>query len=310
MRYIKLLVSLLSIMICLIGCCDSKSEPQPTPIFPEGALHGEYSISPTTKVYFSKGNLFYQASTQTFKFPDKQYYTNGNNNYYSNTICETNPNWVDAFFWGTSGWSGGVRDYRPGTRYNDSSYFIINGDLSQGLIGDFSNADWGVFNAIEGGGNKAGLWRVLSYDEYVYLFSKRQNASSLFAFVRIRIDENTDMNGLFIFPDNFSIPDDIYLRVSSETDEKEFGNNSLSLGQYEKLTNLGCAFLPASGRWDLFHSVDYNLRGAYWTSSTGINYPERAACFTFEGSFEREIGMADYNRNMALSVRLVQEIKK
>ena len=39
---------------------------------PEGALKGVFSVSSTKKVYFSQGNLQYRASTNTWRFADKQ----------------------------------------------------------------------------------------------------------------------------------------------------------------------------------------------------------------------------------------------
>lgn len=40
---------------------------------PQGGLKGLFTVSPTTVVYFSKGNLQYQASTNTYRFADEQY---------------------------------------------------------------------------------------------------------------------------------------------------------------------------------------------------------------------------------------------
>ena len=38
----------------------------------DGAIRAEFSVSDSTKVYFSQGNLQYRASTGTWKFADNQ----------------------------------------------------------------------------------------------------------------------------------------------------------------------------------------------------------------------------------------------
>ena len=50
------------------------------PFVPEGALSGEFSVSATTKVHFSQGNLQYQASTNNWRFAAHQYDTIGGAN--------------------------------------------------------------------------------------------------------------------------------------------------------------------------------------------------------------------------------------
>ena len=47
---------------------------------PEGALPGEFSVSPTKKVRFSKGNLQYNTATETWNFAEKQYDIIGKDN--------------------------------------------------------------------------------------------------------------------------------------------------------------------------------------------------------------------------------------
>ena len=40
---------------------------------PTGAINGLFSVSPSKQVYFSQGNLQYQASTNTWRFAEHQY---------------------------------------------------------------------------------------------------------------------------------------------------------------------------------------------------------------------------------------------
>ena len=52
-----------------IGKCDEKLKTSVV----QGALNGVFSVSPTKKVVFSKGNLQYRASTNTWRFAEHQY---------------------------------------------------------------------------------------------------------------------------------------------------------------------------------------------------------------------------------------------
>lgn len=45
----------------------------PVPSVPEGAINGLFSVSPSKKVYFSQGNLQYQASSNTWRFAEHQW---------------------------------------------------------------------------------------------------------------------------------------------------------------------------------------------------------------------------------------------
>ncbi|MBO5592718.1 MAG: Ig-like domain-containing protein, partial [Prevotella sp.] len=71
---------------------------------PDGALSGEFSVSATKKVYFSKGNLqakiaSYASNSATaseWKFADSQYSTIGNAAGNTSFVADT---WVDLFSW-------------------------------------------------------------------------------------------------------------------------------------------------------------------------------------------------------------------
>ena len=70
-----------------------------------GALSGVFSVSDSTMIHFSKGNLQYQASTETWRFATNQYDIVGLAN---NQISNTNEGWIDLFGWGTSGYNHGA----------------------------------------------------------------------------------------------------------------------------------------------------------------------------------------------------------
>ena len=185
----------------------------------QGALPGAFSVSATEKVYFSQGNLQYQASTNTWRFAEGQYsYSTTNNN-----RSATYTGWIDNYCYGNSGYSS----HSP---WNTSSYLTTN------ISG--TNYDWGVYNAISNGGNKAGLWRTLTQAEWVYLINTRANASSR----RGQASVN-GINGLVLLPDAWSKPSGI----SFTANPGNYTTNVYTLSQWAQMEAAGAVFLPAAG---------------------------------------------------------------
>ena len=155
----------------------------------DGAILAEFSVSDSTKVYFSQGNLQYRASSKTWRFAEHQWDFVGdsiNGNVYENgvksdnaKISSTYDGWIDLFGWGTSGWNSGANAYQPYSTSTVYSDYYPDGSYYNDLTGSYANADWGVYNKISNGGNQAGLWRTLTYSEWSYLISGRAQASRL-----------------------------------------------------------------------------------------------------------------------------------
>jgi hypothetical protein len=139
----------------------------PQPAQNEGALSGVFSVSPTRKVRFSKGNLQYVTATGIWRFAANQYDTVGGN------IATPS---IDLFGYGTSGWAGsGAVAYQPtDTSTNATDYIATYGSIALStLSGYMEHRDWGVHNPISNGGNKPGLWRALTYHEMNKLLYSR-----------------------------------------------------------------------------------------------------------------------------------------
>ena len=122
-----MLVSILSFFTMIVTSCQKEVEQI------EGALPGLFSVSDNKKVSFSKGNLQYQASTNTWRFAEQQYL------------------YGDLFGWGTG---------------NNPSLSSTN-DLDYATFTDWGN------NPIVNGGNAPNMWRTLTQEEWVYLLKKR-----------------------------------------------------------------------------------------------------------------------------------------
>ena len=154
---------------------------------PVGAIKGLFSVSETKKVYFSKGNLQYQASTKTWRFADNQWdfiggehgviHTGNVNACSNNNISETYAGWIDLFGWGTSGYNHGAVCYQPWSKSENVADYTIYGKENCNLHDFDGTADWG-YNAISNGGNAIGQWYVLDSTEWNYLLNPSSQGKS------------------------------------------------------------------------------------------------------------------------------------
>ena len=251
-----------------------------------GAIVYSFSVSAYKQIYFSQGNLQYQASTGTWKFADNQYDMIGADNA---NISETYEGWIDLFGWGTSGWNSGANAYQPySTNTNIKDYFTKND-----LTGDYANADWGVYNAVVNGGNQTGLWRTLTGEEWGYLISIRTDASSKKALASI-----DGINGLVLLPDNWTLPDGLAFNSGIS----DYEQNTYSTTEWAKMEANGAVFLPAAGYRAGTGASSWNSQGEYWSSSA-IQYLCIPICM------RREAAAASYYVTYGRSVRLVQDVK-
>ena len=67
--------ALLVLLLNLAGTTNAKAQNN----VPTGAINGLFSVSENSQVYFSQGNLQYQASTHTWRFAENQWDYVGNN---------------------------------------------------------------------------------------------------------------------------------------------------------------------------------------------------------------------------------------
>jgi len=164
---------------------------------PTGAINGKFTINADgDQVYFSQGNLQYQASTDTWKFADNQYDYVGSDN---SNISSTYSGWIDLFGWGTSGYNHGGNCYQPwSTSTNYSDYYAYGGS-TYNLYDQTGQADWG-YNAISNGGNTANQWRTLTQPEWNYVFYTRSTTSG----IRYAKANVNNVNGVILLPDDWS----------------------------------------------------------------------------------------------------------
>ena len=266
---------------------------------PEGALPGEFSVSSSKKVHFSKGNLQYQASTRTWRFANNQYDYIGNAN---SNISSTYSGWIDQFAWGTSGWNSGANCYQPWSTSCTNSDYYPGGSSNNGLTGSYARADWGVYNSISNGGNVAGLWRTLTKNEWDYLRNSRANAAAKVGYATV-----AGVNGLILLPDSFTDP--MKNNGSGAFAPKAttgWSANVYTANGWVAMEAAGAVFLPAAG--------DRNCDGIFLVGSSGFYWSSKHNANT--GGSEAAWGLYFHSRDMysqsnyrcyGFSVRLVHD---
>ena len=299
----------------------------------EGSLVGKFSVSSSKQVSFSQGNLQYQASTNTWRFAENQYDYVGNAN---RKPSATYNGWIDLFGWGTSGYDNTANDpaainYQPwaqdtkelntipvdsaqncemqsitgecGWNYTfmDGSYNVYGfgpstNMIDEDLIGTSANYDWGVYNAISNGGNKAGLWRALTDNEWSYLLDSRTNAQYLWSHGMV-----DGVHGVIILSDNFSKP----ASISWTPNAPNWRTNTYTVEQWATLQAIGAVFFPAAGE-RIGQSVHSMQEYGYYWSSTVLD-EGYARYIDFNINFIRS--QMSGNRYHGFSVRLVQNVK-
>ncbi len=243
----------------------------------EGSLTGLFSVSNGKQVRFSQGNLQYQASTDTWRFAEHQYDCIGNTN---SNISLFYQGWVDLFGWGTSG-------------YNDVKPWLIDYDMDALSITG-TKYDWGLNNAISNGGNKAGLWHLLTIDEWEYIVNRRNGSR----FAKATVN---NVRGLLLLPDGWSTA--TYALNAINDVQGGYESNYISATDWSDILEAnGVVFLPCAGIRE-GTTVNYvNGFGRYWSST----YIEKARSLFIHQSDIRPEG-ADYH--WGLAVRLVQSVK-
>ena len=240
-------------------------------------LNGLFSAGDDTQIYFSRGNLRYTRSTDTWSFATYQYDFVGAANTNGAELADV----VDLFGWSTDG--------NPNTKWGIST--STNTDDYKGNF-----VDWGT-NVI--GESPANTWRTPTGDEWIYIFTQRPNAGALYGVAQV-----AGVNGLILLPDNWTGVSGITFKSGYPTNNDNFADyQSFTLDQWNIMEANGAVFLPQAGMRSGTQVTDYTH---YWAATKKSD--TNAALLHFTGN--RIVPDGENNIAFGFVVRLVQSQKK
>jgi len=184
------------------------------------------------KVKFSKGNLQYHCTNQTWRFAEHQWDYIGSDN---SKISADYDGYIDLFGWGT--WLEG------GNPVNKST---TNGDYT------WDNSKVSAFGSE---------WTTLTSDEWTYLFNTRSTTSK----VLYAKAEVNGVNGVILLPDNWSSETTLQ---NTNSISAAFTTNTINATKWSTLESAGAVFLPAAGgRSSGTYVYSVGNFGIYWSST-------------------------------------------
>lgn len=241
-------------------------------------------------IIFSEGNLQYNAAKGVWRFAENQYDTIGVANA---NISATYNGWIDMFGWATSGWQDGIEAYMPYSADTDNGHYWLAGSYENDMVGNWQNADWGVYNAI--GNEEAGTWRTLTEAEWGYIIGGRPDARQLKGTAQIN-----GINGCLLLPDGIELPESITFAPS----KKGWDTNVYDETTWKELEQMGCVFLPCTGMRsrNTGEIKDVNAMGGYWTATHKDEQSAYGVLF-----LDTIITRSNFRRSAGFAVRLAKD---
>lgn len=212
------------------------------------ALPGLFSIAEDKQVVFSKGNLQYTRSTNTWTFAENQYdYVVGGNTVEVDGVKQL----VDK-----------IDRFAESSEANESTKWGIGLSTNPSDYYGKTFVDWGN-NIISG--DEANTWYTMSDNRWDYVIWFRKNADLLRGTAQV-----AGANGLILLPDDFVLPDGITFKPGfGNCEDEHYGiHQSFSAVEWEQLESAGAVFLPSgNGTWGVYRTASsyYINHNDYYT---------------------------------------------
>ena len=174
--------------------------------------------------------------------------------------------------------------------------------------------NWTI-NSIQNGGGYT--WRVLSNDEWNYLFHSRDNADKLFTHANVY-----GVNGVIILPDDWDIDHETDLTLNTlewvDVLNGQYKGNSTNdyyaintiTDQWDALDKKGAIFLPAAGSVIPNKPVEgFGKNGAYWSSTPTPRYVAEDHIYYLLFEPSTLYPSWSYIPTILRTVRLVRDVK-
>ena len=243
-------------------------------VIQEGALTGQFSVSGTKKVYFSKGNLQYigSAATPYWKFADNQWDYLGTSTGQNSSATNVDR---DLFGWGAA---------------NPNNTSTTNSE--------YAWSEWGENAALVSALGSG--WRTLTSAEWTYLLNSRTSVTTRYCKATV-----SDKAGMVVFPDVYTHPTGVTAIASANTANAAFNTNSWSGENWTKMEEAGAIFLPAAGYRSGTSVSSVGSYGSYWSSTPNDTNTNYAYYLIFYSSDMNPA--SNLNRYYGYSVRLVRD---
>ena len=246
-----------------------------------------FTVSSTgKKVYFSKGNLQYNATPQEgenqWRFAPTQYsicHKTGDD--VGDNYANWTGKWTDLFGWGM--W---LKDENPLNTEADNSKYLssITTDFATFTTSSAIGSEWETLTG--GNSQNPGEWN--------YLFDTRSTTKS----IRYSKAQVHGVNGLVLLPDQW---DGSYEFANHDSYNASFA--VISENDWATLESQGAVFLPAAGYRDGTVVIGVGDLGYYWSSSAYGG--DRAWSLYFNSD---NVDPGGYDRYYGRSVRLVRRL--
>jgi hypothetical protein len=280
MKKILSLFAFVAIVISFAACGGNDGNVPGGGEEPKATVLGKFSVGEGKQVYFSQGNLWFSKNPLTMQ-----------------------RDWTFAANqWDTIG---------------STSMMLYRDLLSWEEINESPDFDHWTINTVRNG--EGYTWRVLSREEWDYLFARRPNAAQLFTYAKVH-----GVNGVLLLPDDWNNNngfDLVYNPLDWEGDEDNgyyyLNNNSIHGNidffafntindRWTALQNLGAVFLPAAGLRDDEEIWDVGEKGYYWSSTLNEEYEEAYYVFFSDLMLDIELNDPEYYR---YSIRPVRDVE-
>ena len=247
-----------------------------------------FRVAEHKKVYFSKGNLMYTPSTNTWAFHTNQYDVSDDDDIVA-FYQASGTNDIDLFGWATTGYQqhNNRSQYQPYSVGTNSGSYGPN-DATTDLT-NANHGDWGFRMGEE--------WRTLTESEWYYLIFTRG------ANLRTKATVN-GTRGLILFPDTWNASD---CGVSYTANATDYTTNNISSSSWAAMESYGAIFLPAAGQRVGTNIQNRNSSGLYWSSTHGGDGNSgHAMALSFAASTQN--ASSNHERRNGMSVRLVTDV--
>jgi hypothetical protein len=266
---------------------------------PMGSINGLFTINENgDQVYFSRGNLQYQASTNTWRFAEHQWDYVGDGN------TQASPNydgWIDLYAWGTSGYAHGAVCYQPWSMSTTNSDYYVYGVWNANLYDQTGQADWG-YNAISNGGNQENRWRTMTIDEWNYVFFTRSTKSGI-CFARAVVN---GVFGIVVLPDDWD--SSAYYLTGCNSIGTNNNDNTISVSDWDEILEpSGVIFLPGAGR--ISYSEGWVDNAGYICDYWSATYFDEDCAYFIDWYVFGAFVPSTSPRGTGRSVRLVQTVE-